>query len=48
MTEKIGKVNYHHNHEMVYGNLAYINEGSNNYNNNLERFQYCKHVKLNV
>ena len=40
MTEKIGKVNYHHNHEMVYGNLAYINEGANNYNNNLEILKY--------
>ncbi len=46
MTEKIGKVNYHENHEMHYGNLAYINEGANNYNNNLEILKYDYQDKL--
>lgn len=36
MSESIGGVNYQNNHAMVYGNLAYINEGNNSYNNNLE------------
>ncbi len=40
MTEEIGGVNYKENHEMVYGNLSYINEGKTNYNNNLEILKY--------
>ena len=31
MKEDFGGVNYQDNHAMVYGNLAYINEGANNY-----------------
>ncbi len=46
MTEKIGKVNYHENHEMIYGNLAYENEGANNYNNNLTILKYDYQDKL--
>lgn len=40
MTEKYGGVDYKNNHEMVYGNLAYINEGKTNYSNNLEILKY--------
>ena len=35
MTEEIGGVNYQNNHAMVYGNMAYINEGANNNDNNM-------------
>jgi ATP-dependent helicase/nuclease subunit A len=40
MTEKYGGVDYKNNHEMVYGNLAYINEGKTNYSNDLEILKY--------
>lgn len=40
MTEKYGGVNYKNNHEMVYGNLAYINEGKTDYSNDLEILKY--------
>ncbi len=40
MSEDIGGVDYSLNHAMVYGNLAYINEGANNYNNNMEILKY--------
>ncbi len=40
MTEECGSVNYQNNHAMVYGNLAYINEGANNNDNNMEIIKY--------
>jgi len=40
MTEIIGGVNYQNNHAMIYGNLAYINAGANDYNNNMEIIKY--------
>ncbi|MCI9281529.1 MAG: UvrD-helicase domain-containing protein, partial [Bacilli bacterium] len=40
MTERYGGVDYKNNHEMVYGNLAYINEGKTNYSNDLEILKY--------
>ena len=40
MTEKYGGVDYKNNHEMVYGNLAYINEGKTDYSNDLEILKY--------
>lgn len=40
MTDYSGGVNYQNNHAMVYGNLAYVNEGKNDYNNNLEILKY--------
>lgn len=40
MSEEYGGVNYQNNHEMVYGNLSYINEGKTDYNNNLEILKY--------
>lgn len=40
MSEEYGGVNYKNSHEMVYGNLAYINEGNTDYSNDLEIFKY--------
>ncbi|MDE5540161.1 MAG: UvrD-helicase domain-containing protein, partial [Bacilli bacterium] len=40
MTEEVGGVNYPLNHAMVYGNLAYIEMGENNYDNNMEIMKY--------
>lgn len=40
MSEEYGGVNYKNNHEMVYGNLAYINEGKTDYSNDLEILKY--------
>jgi len=40
MNEEYGGVNYKNNHEMVYGNLAYIIEGKTNYSHDLEIFKY--------
>lgn len=40
MSEDIGGVNYKNNHAMVYGNLVYVNEGNNGYDNNLEILKY--------
>lgn len=40
MSDVSGGVNYQNNHAMVYGNLAYQNEGTNNYDNNMEILKY--------
>lgn len=40
MTKEIGGINYKESHEMIYGNLAYINEGLNEDNNNLDILTY--------
>lgn len=40
MTKEIGGINYKESHEMVYGNLAYVNEGLNKDNNNLDILTY--------
>lgn len=45
MTEEIGGVNYQNNHAMVYGNMAYINEGANNNDNNMEIWKYDNEEK---
>ncbi len=45
MTEEVGSVNYQNNHEMVYGNLDYINLGNNTYDNNLEILKYDNYEK---
>lgn len=40
MTEEIGGVNYHENHAMIYGNMAYIEAGENGYDNNMDILKY--------
>ena len=45
MTNDIGGVDYQDSHAMVYGNLAYINEGKNDYDNNMEIIKYDNDFK---
>ncbi len=45
MTEDIGGVKYLGNHEMVYGNLAYINEGMVKQDSNMDILKYDKDNK---
>lgn len=40
MTENLGGVNYQLNQAMVYGNMAYQENGANSYNNNIEILKY--------
>jgi len=40
MGEEYGGVDYQNNHAMVYGNLAYIKNGANNNDNNMEIMKY--------
>lgn len=45
MTKDIGGVDYGSNHAMVYGNKAYIENGSSKQNNNLEIYKYPNDIK---
>ena len=40
MDDLIGGANYSHDHQMIFGNKAYIESGNNNLNNNMEVFSY--------
>ena len=40
MVPELGGVDYQDHHAMIYGNLAYIEKGSNNQNHNLEILKY--------
>ena len=40
MDDNIGNANYIKEHQLIFGNNAFIEEGNNNYNNNLEIYNY--------
>lgn len=42
MDNEIGNANYKEEHNLVFGNLSFINEGNIEYNNNLEIYNYEK------
>ena len=40
MDNSIGNANYKDDHQLIFGNTSFINEGNNNYNNSLEILNY--------
>ena len=40
MDDNIGNANYIKEHQLIFGNNTFIEEGNNNYNNNLEIYNY--------
>ncbi len=42
MDSEIGNANYQKEHQLIFGNNMFINEGNNNYNNDLEIYKYVK------